>query len=132
MQMIGTILGETLALDIMKVDLSMKKEFLAELKACRKELEKDKTEFSDSKKTITEPQLSSHTWQGSLADSFDRIRGLMKTAYNDISGKQLSDVLSKIDERIKSLQEDIHSLSQEVRSLEKKIENAKREARNKE
>lgn len=37
--MIGTILGETLALDIMKVDLSMKKEFLAELKACRKELE---------------------------------------------------------------------------------------------
>lgn len=28
--MIGSILGETLALDIMKVDLSMKKEFLAE------------------------------------------------------------------------------------------------------
>ncbi|WP_457982007.1 YwqH-like family protein [Bacillus paralicheniformis] len=106
--MIGSILGETLALDIMKVDLSMKKEFLTELKACRKELEKDKTEFSDSKKTITEPQLSSHSWQGSLADSFNRIRGLMKTAYNDISGKQLSDLLSKIDERIKSLEEDIH------------------------
>lgn len=29
--MIGSILGETLALDIMKVDLSMKKEFLAEI-----------------------------------------------------------------------------------------------------
>lgn len=29
--MIGSILGETLALDIMKVDLSMKKEFLTEL-----------------------------------------------------------------------------------------------------
>ena len=31
LQMIGSILGETLALDIMKVDLSMKKEFLAEV-----------------------------------------------------------------------------------------------------
>ncbi|MFN2746464.1 MULTISPECIES: YwqH-like family protein [unclassified Bacillus (in: firmicutes)] len=130
--MIGSILGETLALDIMKVDLSLKKEFLAELKACRAELKADKTEFSDSKKMITEPQLSSHTWQGSLADSFEQIRDLMKTAYNDISGKQLPDVLSKIDERIKTLQEDIHSLSQEVRSLEKKIEHEKREARNKE
>ncbi|KAA6446967.1 YwqH-like family protein [Bacillus swezeyi] len=129
--MIGSILGETLALDIMKVDLSMKKEFLAELKACRKELQKDKTEFSESKKTITEPKLSSHTWQGSLTDSFDRIRGIMKTAYNEIDGKQLSDVLSKIDERIKSFQEDIHSLSQKVRSLEKKIENTKRETRSK-
>lgn len=29
--MIGSILGETLALDIVKVDLSMKKEFLTEL-----------------------------------------------------------------------------------------------------
>ncbi|MFO6495828.1 MULTISPECIES: YwqH-like family protein [Bacillus] len=130
--MIGSILGETLALDIMKVDLSLKKEFLAELKACRKELQKDKTEFSDIKKTITEPELSSHTWQGILAESFERIRKDMKASFHDIEGKQLSDVLEKIDERIKALQEDIHSLSQEVRSLEKKIEHAKREARNKE
>ncbi|MGN9865474.1 YwqH-like family protein [Bacillus swezeyi] len=130
--MIGSILGETLALDIMKVDLSLKKEFLAELKACRTALKNDKTEFSDSKKMITEPELTSHTWQGSLAESFERIRKNMKASFHDIEGKQISDVLEKIDERIKALNGEIHSLGQEIRSLERKIEREKKEARNKE
>ncbi|WFA05738.1 DUF5082 family protein [Bacillus sp. HSf4] len=121
------IIWEKTVLYGMQGTLVIKKEQLKELKHCKSELTNIKEEFSDSKSSIKKPGLSSTTWQGSLADSFKSVRSDMKTAYNDIYGKQLNEVFKKLNERINSLNDEIHSLGQDISSLKKKIEKLEKE-----
>lgn len=103
--------------------LLIKKQQLEQLKNCQTELEADKKEFDDSKDSIKKPELSPTTWQGSLADSFKNVRSDMKTAYNDICGKQLNEVFKQLKEKISSLNDDIDSLGKDIRLI--KNENRK-------
>ncbi|MCY7769964.1 DUF5082 family protein [Bacillus haynesii] len=109
--------------------LLIKKQQLEQLKNCQTELETDKKEFDDSKDSIKKPELSPTTWQGSLADSFKNVRSDMKTAYNDICGKQLNEVFKQLKEKISSLNDDIDSLGKDISSLKKKIEKLEKEER---
>ncbi|MEC1260096.1 DUF5082 family protein [Bacillus swezeyi] len=121
------IIWEKTVLYGMQGTLVIKKEQLTHLKNCKSELTITKEEFEDSKSSIKEPGLSSTTWQGSLADSFKNVRNDMKSAYNDICGKQLNEVFKKLNERIASLKDEIHSLGQDISSLKKKIEKLEKE-----
>ncbi|MDA7026457.1 DUF5082 family protein [Bacillus sp. CLL-7-23] len=113
---------DTIYLNLMKGALTGKKEDLKELKKCKKDLKTKHQEFTDWKKNIKKPGLSSTTWQGSLADSFKSARNKMKTEYNNIEGKQFDELFKKINKAISSLESDIQSLKEDIHSQEKKIE----------
>lgn len=105
------------------------KEELVQLKNCETELKGVREEFNDSKSSIKKPGLSAKTWQGSLADSFKDVRNDMKSAYDDICGKQFDDLFEKLNEGIKSLNSEIDSLGKDISSLHTKIEKLEKEAK---
>ncbi|CCU59896.1 hypothetical protein BSUBE1_3265 [Bacillus subtilis E1] len=82
-------------------------------------------EFLESKNKITEPSLSSDTWQGSLANKFELIRDEIHSEYQDLKGKQLDEVITKIEDKINTLIDDIDGLKNQITSIEKEIEKQK-------
>lgn len=84
------LFGEMLGLSFVKTQLSLKKENLEDLKACKTNLTNIQQEFLESKNKITEPSLSSDTWQGSLANKFELIRDEINSEYQDLKGKSFS------------------------------------------
>ncbi|AEP89914.1 conserved hypothetical protein [Bacillus subtilis subsp. subtilis str. RO-NN-1] len=82
-------------------------------------------EFLESKNKITEPSLSSDTWQGSLANKFELIRDEINSEYQDLKGKQLDEVITKIEDKINTLIDDIDGLKNQITSIEKEIEKQK-------
>ncbi|QIW79084.1 YwqH-like family protein [Bacillus tequilensis] len=117
--------GEMLGLSFVKTQLSLKKENLEDLKACKTNLKNIQQEFLESKDKITEPALSSDTWQGSLANKFEFIRDEINTEYQDLKGKQLNEVITKIEDKINTLIDDIDGLKNQITSIEKEIEKQK-------
>ncbi|PTA86842.1 DUF5082 domain-containing protein [Bacillus sp. Nf3] len=125
--MSGAIIGYKTALYSLKADISIKKEQIIELNLCRKEIKEAKLTLSDASKKITHPDLTSHTWFGHLADTFDDIRDEMASASQEIKGVQLTNLLNRIDEIISDFTSEIHSLENEIHSVERKIEKEKQE-----
>ncbi|MGG4267546.1 hypothetical protein [Peribacillus simplex] len=65
--------------------LSEKQTQLQRLKTCTVQLQGKQEEFTAHRRNVTEPELSSDTWQGTLAMSFDDNRtGGMLQAYTKI------------------------------------------------
>ncbi|PWI59244.1 hypothetical protein DCS65_20610 [Bacillus subtilis] len=81
--------------------------------------------FWSQKNKITEPSLSSDTWQGSLANKFELIRDEIHSEYQDLKGKQLDEVITKIEDKINTLIDDIDGLKNQITSIEKEIEKQK-------
>ena len=79
----------------------------------------------ESKNKITEPSLSSDTWQGSLANKFELIRDEINSEYQDLKGKQLDEVITKIEDKINTLIDDIDGLKNQITSIQKEIEKQK-------
>ncbi|APT44925.1 YwqH-like family protein [Bacillus safensis] len=123
--MSGAIIGYTTALYSLKADISIKKEQIIELNMCRKEIKEAISNMEDAGKKITHPDLTSHTWFGHLADTFDDIREEMASASQEIKGVQLTNLVNRIDEKISDLKSEIHSLEHEIHSVERKIEKEK-------
>ncbi|WP_342689283.1 DUF5082 domain-containing protein [Bacillus pumilus] len=123
--MSGAIIGYTTALYSLKADISIKKEQIIELSICRKEVKEAKSVLADANKKITHPDLTSHTWFGRLADTFDDIRDEMASASQEIKSVQLTNLVNRIDEKISDLKSEIHSLEHEIHSVERKIEKEK-------
>ncbi|MDR7247619.1 YwqH-like family protein [Bacillus pumilus] len=123
--MSGAIIGYTTALYSLKADISIKKEQIIELSMCRKEIKEAKSTMAYYGKKITHPDLTSHTWFGHLADTFDDIRDEMASASQEIKGVQLTNLVNRIDEKISDLKSEIHSLEHEIHSVERKIEREK-------
>ena len=121
----GAIIGYKTALYSLKADISIKKEQIIELNMCRKEIKEAKSTLSDASKKITNPDLTSQTWFGHLADTFDDIRDGMASASQEIKSVQLTNLLNRIDEKINDLISEIQSLEHEIHSVERKIEKEK-------
>ncbi|PSL98763.1 DUF5082 domain-containing protein [Bacillus subtilis] len=119
------LFGEMLGLSFVKTQLSLKKENLEDLKACKTNLTNIQQEFLESKNKITEPSLSSDTWQGSLANKFELIRDEINSEYQDLKGKQLDEVITKIEDKINTLIDDIDGLKNQITSIQKEIEKQK-------
>lgn len=75
--------------------------------------------------TTALPELTSKTWFGQLADTFDDIRNEMKLAGKEIRVTHLTNVLDRIDEKITELKSEIHTLENEVHLIEKFIKRNK-------
>lgn len=119
------LFGEMLGLSFVKTQLSLKKDNLEDLKTCKTNLTNIQQEFLESKDKITEPSLSSATWQGSLADKLELIRDEIITDYKDLKDKQLDEIISKIEDEINTLNNDIDGLKNQIISIEKEIEKQK-------
>ncbi|WP_110114273.1 DUF5082 family protein [Bacillus sp. CGMCC 1.16541] len=99
--------------------LKEKQEQLDRLQNCHNQLQGIKQEFWSFRRSITTPELSSATWQGSLAERFQDIRsdGIFHF-YQDLESNQLAHILSIIINKVQRLQNEIESIQQIIHSLE--------------
>lgn len=88
----------------------MKKQQVEKLKTCKNKLDGLQGEFLQNERLVTDPQLSSKTWHGTLATDFNEVRENLGTAYKDLSHTQLNTALTTIENKIISLQSEITSL----------------------
>ncbi|MBU7594388.1 YwqH-like family protein [Metabacillus halosaccharovorans] len=99
--------------------LRKKQEQLQRLQDCQSQLQGIKQEYLNYNQTVTTPELTSTTWQGSLANKFEDIRteGIL-VSYQDLESTQLSNAFSTINSKMSSLKSEILSLKQTIHSLE--------------
>jgi chaperonin cofactor prefoldin len=108
-------------------ELSEKREQLERLRSCRVKLDDLQSEFSHNQKLVKEPELTSVTWKGSLANKFNDIRDDADLAYKDIFTNQLDTSLSTIDHKIENLQAEIQSLQSSIYFEKGRIERERKE-----
>jgi paraquat-inducible protein B len=116
-------------LSYLQSQLSEKKEQLIRLKNCVSKLDGLQTEFIQQQKLVKDPELTSTTWHGTLADKFENIREDLSFSYKDISQTQLNNVLTTIENKIESLQAEIQSLQNSIEAENARIEREKRQER---
>ncbi len=99
--------------------LRKKQEQLQRLQKCESQLQGIKQEYLNYHQSVITPELTSATWQGTLADKFEDIRteGILGS-YQDLESTQLSSVFSTITSKMSSLTSEIASLKQTIHSLE--------------
>lgn len=102
--------------------LSEKQEQLSRLKICESELQNLQGEFRQNQKLVKEPQLTSATWEGNLADTFESIRKEADTSYKGISDTQLNGVLKDIADKILSLIQEIQLLESQIAAERARME----------
>ncbi|MDL4842649.1 YwqH-like family protein [Aquibacillus rhizosphaerae] len=102
--------------------LSEKREQLSRLHTCNSQLQVKRNEFNSNRSLIVNPELSSFTWEGSLARKFNDIRhdGMLHY-YTDIKTNQLGEVFSSLDSKIQSIREEIRSINQTIAYLEQQL-----------
>lgn len=99
--------------------LREKQEQLQRLQACINQLHLHQQEFIGYESNITQPTLSSKTWQGVLATKFDQTRHeQMLTKYRELDGQQFNSVYTVIAEKMSSLQSEISAIKEMIKSLE--------------
>ncbi|PMC37404.1 DUF5082 domain-containing protein [Bacillus sp. UMB0899] len=99
--------------------LKKKQEQLQRLQSCQSQLQGIKQEYLNYNQSVITPELTSASWQGSLADKFEVIRteGILGS-YQDLESTQLSNVFSTLSNKMSSLKSEIASLKQTIHSLE--------------
>ncbi|HZH61337.1 MAG TPA: DUF5082 family protein [Metabacillus sp.] len=99
--------------------LRKKQEQLHRLQDCQSQLQGIKQEYLNFNNSVITPELTSTTWQGSLADKFEviRIEGIFRS-YQDLESTQLSNVFSTINSKMSSLKSEIVSLQKTIHFLE--------------
>ncbi|RIW38952.1 DUF5082 domain-containing protein [Bacillus salacetis] len=99
--------------------LREKRDQLQRLQDCSSKLHGNQQEFSSYRETITDPELSTYTWQGTLANKFDEIRlGGMLHYFTDIETAQFSEVFSALNSKIQSIQSEIQAIEHTIQRLE--------------
>lgn len=99
--------------------LREKQEQLRRLQACSNQLHIHQQDFIEYESNITQPALTSKTWQGVLATKFDQTRHeQMLTKYRELDGQQFNSVYTVIAEKMSSLQSEISAIKEIIRSLE--------------
>lgn len=99
--------------------LREKQEQLRRLQACSNQLHIHQQDFIEYESNITQPALTSKTWQGVLATKFDQTRHeQMLTKYRELDGQQFNSVYTVIAEKMNSLQSEISAIKEIIRSLE--------------
>jgi len=99
--------------------LREKQQHLQRLQECQGKLRGKQQEFASFKTSVTRPELSSFTWQGTLANRFEDIRtNGMLHYYSEMEQSQFSSIFSGIENKIQQLHREINSLKQTIASLE--------------
>jgi len=99
--------------------LREKQQHLQRLQDCQSQLRGKQQEFASFRASVTRPELSSFTWQGTLANRFEDIRtNGMLHYYSEMEQSQFSSIFSGIENKIQQLHREINSLKQTIASLE--------------
>ena len=99
--------------------LRLKEEQLQRLQMCNGELKSCQQEFTHHERLVSEPELSTNTWNGTLAQTFDDRRATgMLTSYRDISTKQFNSAFTTLSDKIQQIQLEIISIKQTIAALE--------------
>ncbi|MFC4025268.1 DUF5082 family protein [Oceanobacillus longus] len=95
--------------------LREKREQLQRLQDCQSKLQGYKQEFSSFIGPIMNPELSTFTWQGTLAKKFEEIRmeGMLHS-YTDIENNQFNEVFSMLSNKMQHLRSEIQSIEQTI------------------
>jgi len=98
--------------------LHKKQEELKRLIECQGLLSEKQAQFNENEYKCLEPELTTTTWFGTLATSFDDIREAgIHASYLEITGAQFSAVFSAISNKITSLIAEIESIKQIIANL---------------
>ncbi|KAA0566059.1 DUF5082 domain-containing protein [Bacillus sp. CH30_1T] len=100
-----------------------KREQLQRLQECQSKLQGNKQEFSSYRESITKPELSAFTWQGTLASKFDEIRleGMLHY-FTEIENNQFSEVFSMLSSKMHTIRSEIQAIEQTIHRLESEAE----------
>ena len=102
--------------------LSEKQYQLQRLQTCSNQLHICQQELIGYEKKLTQPALSSYTWQGVLANKFDQTRHeQMQTKYRELDAQQFNAVYKAISDKTSSLQSEISTIKQTIQSLEEAL-----------
>ncbi|WP_102693025.1 DUF5082 domain-containing protein [Rummeliibacillus pycnus] len=102
--------------------LREKEHQLQRLQICNSQLQAHQQEFIEYEKKITQPPLTSSTWQGMLANKFDQTRTeQMLTKYHELDGQQFSSVYTVFGDKMKSLQDEIIAIKEIIKRLEAEL-----------
>jgi archaellum component FlaC len=103
--------------------LREKREHLQRLQECQSKLQGNKQEFASYRESITNPELSAFTWQGTLANKFDEIRleGILHY-FTDIENNQFSEVLSMLSSKMQTIRSEIQAIEHTIHRLESEAE----------
>lgn len=116
-------------LSYLQSQLSEKKEQLIRLQNCVSKLDGLQSEFLQHQKLIKDPELTSTTWQGTLATKFEEIREDLSFSYKDISQTQLNNALTTIENKIEAIHAEIQSLQSSIAAEKARIEMERRRER---
>lgn len=94
--------------------LHEKREQIVRLRNSHSSLNALQSEFLQHQTSVTAPDLTPTTWQGTLANAFTEIREDMLLSYKDLSHNQMDTVISTIEDKIASLRTEIQSLETSI------------------
>jgi hypothetical protein len=109
--------------------LSEKRDQLIRLKNCVFELNGLQSEFIQNQKLIKDPDLTSSTWKGELANEFSGVREDISFSYKDIAQTQLNTAITTIENKIESINAEIQSLQSSIATEKARIEMEERRER---
>lgn len=100
-------------------ELARLREQLRRLQECHTKLTKKQTEFFENEHLITKPDLTSTTWFGKLANTFDDIRvyGILDS-FQEIESSQFGKVFTTLGEKIKEIEAAIEAVLAAIAALE--------------
>ncbi|MFD6440799.1 DUF5082 family protein [Peribacillus sp. NPDC060186] len=116
-------------LSYLQSELREKQEQLIRLKNCASELDGLQSEFIQNQKLIKDPELTSTTWKGSLANKFMEVREVLSFSYENISQMQLNTAITTIENKIESINAEIQSLQRSIAAERSRIEMEARKER---
>ncbi|MCM3761162.1 DUF5082 domain-containing protein [Alkalihalobacillus oceani] len=95
--------------------LRQKQEELSRLRICQNELNSCRQDFYSQETICLEPELSSNTWAGTLAQAFENIReGAIVPSYQDIHTNQFSHILQLVANKITRTEQEIAAIKQAI------------------
>ena len=98
--------------------LAKKQSDLNRLETCGNKLQSKQGEFTNNQNLMTEPSLSTTTWHGNWAQTFDdiRVNGVL-ASYIEIETTQFSATFQALAAKIKEIKEEIERIKRIIAQL---------------
>ncbi|WP_243291007.1 DUF5082 family protein [Bacillus sp. FJAT-47783] len=109
-------------LSYLQAQLREKKEQLYRLKNCASKLDALQGEFFQNQKLINDPELTSTTWNGELANKFTYVREDLSLSYKELFETQLNTVIMTIEHKVTSIKIEIQTLESSIAYEKARIE----------
>ncbi|MDQ0272728.1 YwqH-like family protein [Cytobacillus purgationiresistens] len=96
-------------------------EKIQRLRQSKNNITHEQGELWAHKRLISEPELSSSTWDGKHAAEFMNIRANIEQSYTSINSQQVEDIFSDIEQKIAQLESMNNGYSNSIASINLRI-----------